>query len=936
MELTGFLVVVVCFFAALCAGILLVRTHRHSKQLRANEQELKRLKEAVLRQDARVAALGRTLREAGILARDEAEGDFFPAPGALFAPDHDEPGTADAFGEEVPHDSGPESQEPPTVIPGAADAENPPSSAAGGAPSLIAILTRFIKGGNLWVAGGVVLLFVAFGLLLSYITRRGFFTIEMRIAAAIACGLGMFIFGWKFRGRKPVYALVIQGGGIGVLYLSFFAASKLTELLPAPAALALVSLLMPSTIIPAILQNSQALAIFGLLGGFSAPILLSSASGNYLALFAYYTILDLAVVVIARHRLWRVLNMMAALCTFAVALAWVAGRYQPEMFVTVEPFMLGFILIFTFLGIQSAKSVKKPLKNYVDLPLTIGTPFLGALTQWRIFSYIDHGPAIICIAFSAFYLFVTRIIRKKSGAGIRGLAEGYLGFSLLLANLALPLELSARLTGAVWAAEAVLIFAFGCRLNSRRLRVTSLVCHLVCVAAFFVELSAYSGPSRAEMPAFRNPVFIGGLIIAVSALVCAVFAVRAAAKNRRSRLFTLSTVLGGWGLLWWLASWGAEFFRLPEYSLADFFICASLTALLAYAAGRRFGCPALLPGIAAPFLIALYTLCSHLVIRAAFYFDTDPLDMLTINFFEGPFLGGWLLFFTSQAFLLWHARTARSSSADSAALIAPPLHAFWLALCLFISVTVLTCTGRAYTQMLNLARSWRSFAGVLPSFVCVTALSLPARRWGGAPAAYRTMVLIRLPRILCAAVSVWFAGTLFSAGDPAPLPLYIPLVNPPEIQQAFCIALILLHQLSLRRAGIQPVWKNRTLFIIVDGMIFLWLTAMMLRASRWFMDLSFSRALSSGEFQLALLVLWGVYGISHILAGYRMGLRGLWLAGAVVMVIDIAKLLLVDLAKTGTVTRIISFFVAGLLLLFIGWAAPLPPAHKETSGVKNE
>jgi len=44
--------------------------------------------------------------------------------------------------------------------------------------------------------------------------------------------------------------------------------------------------------------------------------------------------------------------------------------------------------------------------------------------------------------------------------------------------------------------------------------------------------------------------------------------------------------------------------------------------------------------------------------------------------------------------------------------------------------------------------------------------------------------------------------------------------------------------------------------------------------------------------------------------------------------VDIAKLLVLDLANSGTVTRIVSFFIAGIVLLFIGWRSPLPPKRK--------
>jgi len=48
------------------------------------------------------------------------------------------------------------------------------------------------------------------------------------------------------------------------------------------------------------------------------------------------------------------------------------------------------------------------------------------------------------------------------------------------------------------------------------------------------------------------------------------------------------------------------------------------------------------------------------------------------------------------------------------------------------------------------------------------------------------------------------------------------------------------------------------------------------------------------------------------------------LLGAVVV-----KLFLVDLADIGTIARIISFIVVGLLILVIGYLSPMPPKEKE-------
>ena len=61
----------------------------------------------------------------------------------------------------------------------------------------------------------------------------------------------------------------------------------------------------------------------------------------------------------------------------------------------------------------------------------------------------------------------------------------------------------------------------------------------------------------------------------------------------------------------------------------------------------------------------------------------------------------------------------------------------------------------------------------------------------------------------------------------------------------------------------------------------------------------------------------------------RRSLRGLWLTGAGLLAVVVGKLFLVDLANSGTVERIVSFVVVGILLLVIGWFSPVPPRTDE-------
>jgi uncharacterized membrane protein len=180
-------------------------------------------------------------------------------------------------------------------------------------------------------------------------------------------------------------------------------------------------------------------------------------------------------------------------------------------------------------------------------------------------------------------------------------------------------------------------------------------------------------------------------------------------------------------------------------------------------------------------------------------------------------------------------------------------------------------------------------------------------------------------------MGLWFFVTLFLSGDPAPLPLYIPLVNPLDLEEAFCIVLVLLWQSVVFKQGDLPRIKKPALFVITDGAVFLFAIAVIARSVHFYGGVPYYRVFDSDLFQLCLFIFWAVYGIGHIIGGYKRSLRKVWIAGAVLTVVDIAKLLIMDMAETGAVIRIVSFFIAGFILLFIGWAAPLPPAEGKTA-----
>ena len=92
----------------------------------------------------------------------------------------------------------------------------------------------------------------------------------------------------------------------------------------------------------------------------------------------------------------------------------------------------------------------------------------------------------------------------------------------------------------------------------------------------------------------------------------------------------------------------------------------------------------------------------------------------------------------------------------------------------------------------------------------------------------------------------------------------------------------------------------------------------------------------STALQTSLSILWAVIGLSGMVAGVRMARRAVWVAGASWMAVVVAKLFVVDLRNLTAAGRVVSFIVVGVLLLIVGYLAPVPPAGSEESEEPSE
>ena len=232
---------------------------------------------------------------------------------------------------------------------------------------------------------------------------------------------------------------------------------------------------------------------------------------------------------------------------------------------------------------------------------------------------------------------------------------------------------------------------------------------------------------------------------------------------------------------------------------------------------------------------------------------------------------------------------------------------------------VLSLAALAFARSQELGDGWRLALPMLPwmGLMVLAAIRWPWLRW---PLAEEfddwrgSLLTACLAVVGCA----WLVA-LVSPGGSAPLP-WLPLLNPLDLVQLAALALLA----SWMRSGRVESRQQRIAVLVVAGVALA--TCITLRGVHHWGGVAWGQSLWSSELaQTALTVVWSVMGVAGWVWGSRRGQRALWLAGAVLMALVLAKLVLVDRQHLGNLLGIGSFMAFGLLCTLVGWLAPAPP-----------
>ncbi len=804
----------------------------------------------------------------------------------------------------------------------ASPAARPPSPPRKPPSDPFAPIVRLIKGwfteGNVPVKIGVMVLLAGVAALLKYASDQGWVRVpvEFRLAGVAAAAIGALVFAWKHREERRSFSLSLQGGAIGVLMLVVFAAFKRFDLMPAGAAFGITIALVAGLGVLAVLQRALSLAVFGILAGFMAPIWLSTGSGNHVALFSYYAVLNLGIFAIAwaqsRGRgAWRLLNLLGFVFTFGIGTIWGVLDYAPHKFGTTEPFLLLFFGLYLLIPVFYAIGRGEGRRDMVDGTLVFGTPLVTfALQAGLLQEHLARGDrmplAFSALALAAIYALLGGALHRL--ARLRPLVESYAVLAVGFATLAVPLALSAGASASVFALEGAALVWLGLRQQRRLPQLSGLLLQGAAAVAYAVGFDRY-GADLVQAPngqwvwsalptPVANPVFMGAMLIALAGLVIAY-------SYRKTLDRIVVAVFTTWALGWWAFAGLNEIdAHVPyRYKLGAILAFVIFSGWLA-AEGRRRVRELPMLGIAAAAALAF-------AIPMAF-----AQSVRNGHPFAQWGWAAWLLY----AALGWRSLIALRETSAPVRCIA---HGGWW----WAWTVAILCFLLEHARIAELGDGWRVAAVAVPVLLLAALLRVRPRvlasPLGAGFADYRTPLAV----IAAVAIAAVWCVSLFFPGESAPLP-WLTVLNPLELMQI--AALLLLAHWAWRGERHPALARVGVPAIAIAS--FVWISFATLRATHHWADTAWSLTmLDNTEVQTALTVVWSVLGVLGWIFGSRRGNRVLWGAGAALMAIVLLKLLLIDRGHLGNIFGIISFIAYGLLCTAVGYFAPAPPKRENAA-----
>lgn len=734
---------------------------------------------------------------------------------------------------------------------------------------------RWIFQGNPVLKVAVLVLVIGVVLLLRFATEHWQLSLVVKLGlialiSLVVTGLGFYLFQ-----KNRSFAIALEGIGLATLCLTlFFAYYNLVIASLSIASLCFV-VIMALTLWLSLKQESLELALMALVIAYIAPFTLPIRFATITELITYYLVINFIVAILSSLRPWKFLNQLTFLMTVLLGTGYAFFHLDQIQKPQLSILILAHSAIYIWLGFRYSQLRAQQdfdqfkLKPILDISLIFGAPIIAYTCLYVLYFDFTLQQAGFSLLFAVVFAVLYYLSKTKDRHVF--IAQSYLSLMFIFFALIPPILLPDQWSVVGWSIEGLAIFLYALMSTSQVSRYVAFALLLMagCTGLYYFDRD-YS-------------TAIYWILALCYSLVVVIANIKAEYRTQLQSFdsVVLSAVqLIATGLWIFVLSQDLDLALKQGYILL--ILALGYTVINELLIRTNALWTWLLPkwiGLIAVYVFWAIVLLDH-VNLGILHWQSNAEQIIFL-------ISGLLMTLIWLRPLLgireekeWMSLGVMSSLAMTSVVLISQIP--------FVSMVILPLLFCGYCYYRVESPDWQIF-------------------WQT-----RTTLLLSILWIVCSQI---FTGQAFFA-------YALPLLNPFDlVSLAILIAFIWMLRQQIK-AGL-----DYSLAALMAVLSTLWVSSyVVLRALHFYLDtpLNDLELWSNATVQLSLTLLWLGLAFMIMSIASRKKWRPVWIIGGSILAIVTLKLILFDLSHIGTLTRVISFLVAGLVMLIIAYIAPIP------------
>jgi uncharacterized membrane protein len=378
-------------------------------------------------------------------------------------------------------------------------------------------LEKFI-GENLINKIGILILVLGISYFVKFAIDKDWINEPARVGIGVLAGGLVMLVAHQLRVNYKAFSSVLVAGAISIFYFTITVAFHDYGLFSQTAAFIIMVAITGFSAFISVNYNRVELAALSLIGGFAAPFMVSTGSGNFVVLFTYIAILNIGILSIAYYKKWTFINAQAYIFTVLLFGTWLISIDGTKNAPYAGALLFAFIFYLIFIVMNIINNIRtKAAFSTMQLIILVSNTFLfyGA-GMYAIDHFMPQYKGLFTLLLGVFNFCFAWLLYKKLAMDQK-IIYILIGLTLTFVTLTIPIQFNGNYITLFWAAEAVLLLWLAQKSRIESFRLGSVVVHALMLISLLMDWAELYNGTFKLLPVV-NSAFLTGLFAIASCI----------------------------------------------------------------------------------------------------------------------------------------------------------------------------------------------------------------------------------------------------------------------------------------------------------------------------------------------------------------------------------------------------------------------------------